>query len=55
LSVTPVTIGCATDIGGELFQFSFTSSTTGGSGTATVTVTTPNGTINSFLIGITVN
>jgi hypothetical protein len=54
LSVTPVTIGCATDIGGELFQFSFTSGTTGGAGTITVTVTTPNGTINSFPIGVNV-
>jgi hypothetical protein len=54
LSVTPVTVGCATDIGGEAFQFSFTSGTTGGAGTITVTVTTPNGTINSFQIGLSV-
>jgi hypothetical protein len=55
VSVTPVTIGCATDIGGEVFQFSFTSATSGGSGTITVTVTTPNGTISSFRIGLTVS
>jgi Bacterial Ig-like domain (group 1) len=55
LSVTPVIIGCATDIGGVFFQFAFTSSTTGGSGTITVTATTPNGTINSFPIGVTVD
>jgi hypothetical protein len=54
LSVTPVTIGCATDIGGEGFQFSFTSSTTGGAGTITVTVTTPVGTINTFQIALKV-
>jgi hypothetical protein len=54
VSVTPVVIGCATDIGGVLFQFAFTASTTGGSGTITVTATTPNGTINPFRIGITV-
>jgi hypothetical protein len=55
VSVTPVVIGCTSDIGGVYFQFSFTASTTGGSGTVTVTATTPNGTINSFPIGITVN
>lgn len=54
LSVTPVTIGCATDIGGEAFQFSLTSGTTTGSGTITVTVTTPVGTINAFQIALNV-
>jgi hypothetical protein len=54
LGVTPVTIGCETDVGGFLFQFAFTSATSGGSGTITVTVTSPNGTVSSFPIGITV-
>jgi len=54
LGVTQVTIGCETDLGGFLFQFAFTSATAGGSGTITVTVTSPNGTISSFPIGITV-
>jgi hypothetical protein len=54
LGVTPVTIGCETDLGGFAFQFSFTSATTGGSGTITVTVTSPLGEMTAFPIGITV-
>ena len=54
VAVTPVTIGCNADLGGELFTFSFTSSTSAGSGTITVTVKSPNGSLTSFPIAVSV-
>ena len=54
LAVTPVTVGCNSDLGGQLFTFSFTSATAGGSGTITVTITSPSGSITTFPILVTV-
>jgi len=55
LAVTPVTVGCNADLGGQLFTVSFTSATSAGSGNIIISVTSPgSGTLTTFPIAVSV-
>ncbi len=55
LAVTPVTVGCNADLGGQLFTVSFTSATSTGSGNIIISVTSPgSGTLTTFPIAVSV-